>query len=252
MTERLFRTDPYLTSAGGTVTALTPEGGIVLDRTIFYPKGGGQPGDSGRVTWDGGACDIAGATKADETSIVLVPAEEAPLPPIGTLVETRLDWERRHRFMRMHTALHLLSAVVPLPVTGGQIGAEKSRLDFDMPEPTFEREAIQARLTELIEQDHPVSDEWITEAELDASPNLVKTLSVQPPRGAGHIRLVRIGSGPVPVDLQPCGGTHVRSTAEIGAVSVGKIENKGRANRRISITLNGEATGDPMPTGHGH
>lgn len=239
MTEPLFRDDAYLKSATGTVRALTPEGGIVLDRTIFYPKGGGQPGDSGRIVWDGGACDVAGAVKGEDGAIVLVPAEELPLPPLGCEVEIRLDWERRHRFMRMHTALHLLSVVVPLPVTGGQIGAEKSRLDFDMPEVTHDREAIEAAMARLVAEDHPVTAEWITEAELDANPALVKTLSVQPSRGAGHIRLVRIGGGDRSVDLQPCGGTHVRSTAEIGTVHVGKIENKGRANRRIAITLEG-------------
>ena len=166
-----------------------------------------------------------------------MPAEAGKLPPVGAEVEQRLDWDRRFGHMRVHTALHLLSVVVPLPVTGGQIGAEKSRLDFVMPEVIFDRDFIQDRLTQLIAEDHAVTEEWITEAELDANPGLVKTLSVQPPRGAGHIRLVRIGTTDAPVDLQPCGGTHVRSTAEIGAVEVGKIENKGKSNRRISIIL---------------
>ncbi|WP_339640662.1 alanyl-tRNA editing protein [Jannaschia helgolandensis] len=237
MTDMLYRTDPYRKSAFARVMALTPEGGIVPDASIFYAKGGGQPGDSGHIAWDGGGCDIAGAVKGVEDAIVLVPAEESPLPPPGAEIEMRLDWDRRHRFMRMHTALHLLSVVVPLPVTGGQIGAEKSRLDFVMPEVIFDRDFIQDRLTQLIAEDHAVTEEWITEAELDANPGLVKTLSVQPPRGAGHIRLVRIGTIDAPIDLQPCGGTHVRSTAEIGAVEVGKIENKGKSNRRISIIL---------------
>ncbi|MFO6463589.1 alanyl-tRNA editing protein [Jannaschia sp. KMU-145] len=237
MTEPLFRTDPYLKTVEAVVTGVTPEGGIVLDRSIFYPKGGGQPGDSGALRWSGGRTEIAGAVKAPDGTLVLVPAEEAPLPPVGATVETRIDWDRRYRFMRMHTALHLLSVVVPLPVTGGQIGAEKSRLDFDMPEVIHDREFIQARLGQLVSADSPVTDEWITEAELDANPALVKTLTVKPPRGAGHIRLVRIGSGADPVDLQPCGGTHVRSTGEIRSVHVGKIENKGKSNRRISITL---------------
>ncbi|MGB3554510.1 MAG: alanyl-tRNA editing protein [Jannaschia sp.] len=239
-TETLFRIDPYLKSAGAVVIGRTGEGGILIDRSIFYPRGGGQPGDSGRLVWDGGTCEIADSIKApDGGGIVLVPAAPGTLPPDGAEVEMRLDWDRRHRFMRMHTALHLLSVVVPLPVTGGQIGAEKSRLDFDMPEVIHDRAFIQARLGQFVDADHPVSDEWITEAELDADPGLVKTLSVQPPRGAGHIRLVRIGAEEAPVDLQPCGGTHVRSTAEIGPVRVGKIENKGRSNRRISITLEG-------------
>ena len=238
MTEPLFRSDPYLKSADARVLRHTAEGGVIVDRSIFYPKGGGQPGDSGRLTWDGGGvCIIAGAVKGEEDEVILLPAEEAPLPPVGLEVEMRLDWDRRHRFMRMHTGLHLLSVVVPLPVTGGQIGAEKSRLDFDMPEVLHDPEFLQARLNTLIAEDHPVREEWITEAELDANPALVKTLRVAPPRGAGRIRLVRIGAGEPPVDLQPCGGTHVRSTAEIGAVTVGKIENKGRSNRRISITL---------------
>jgi len=154
-------------------------------------------------------------------------------------VEMRLDWDRRHRFMRMHTALHLLSVVVPLPVTGGQIGVDKSRLDFDMPEVIHDRAVIQAKLTALIAGNHPVTDEWITEAELDANPGLVKTLSVKPPRGAGRIRLVRIGAKAETVDLQPCGGTHVANTSEIGEIVVGKIENKGRSNRRISVTFAG-------------
>ncbi|WP_299815477.1 alanyl-tRNA editing protein [uncultured Jannaschia sp.] len=240
MTEPLFREDAYLKTATGIVRRLTPEGGIVLDRTIFYPRGGGQPGDSGRLVWNGGESGIAGTVKGpaeDPDAIVLVPDGEESLPPEGAEVEMRLDWARRHRFMRMHTALHLLSVAVPLPVTGGQIGAEKSRLDFDMPEVIHDRDVIQARMGQLVSGDHPVGADWISEAELDANPDLVKTLSVRPPRGAGPIRLVRIGSAEAPVDLQPCGGTHVRSTAEIGPVAVGKIENKGKANRRISITL---------------
>lgn len=237
MTDPLFRSDPYLKTGTARVTARTAEGGIVLDRSIFYAKGGGQPGDSGRIAWDGGACDIAGCVKGEGDDLILVPAGEAAPPPVGAEVEMRLDWDRRFRFMRMHTALHLLSVVVPLPVTGGQIGAEKSRLDFDMPEVVHDRTYVQARLGSLIAGGHAVGDTWITEAELDANPGLVKTLSVRPPRGAGHIRLVRIGPEEAPVDLQPCGGTHVRNTAEIGEILVGKIENKGRSNRRISITL---------------
>ncbi|SFI35013.1 alanyl-tRNA editing protein [Jannaschia pohangensis] len=237
MTEPLFRTDAYLKSAPARVTAHTAEGGLILDRSIFYAQGGGQPGDSGRLTWDGGVWDVANAVKGDGEAIILLPVTTGPLPPVGAEVEMRLDWDRRYRHMRMHTALHLLSVVVPLPVTGGQIGADKSRLDFDMPEVIHEREFIQARMGQLISADHPVTDDWITEAALDANPGLVKTLSVQPPRGAGHIRLVRIGTESSLVDLQPCGGTHVARTGEIGDVRVGKIENKGRANRRISLTL---------------
>ena len=242
MTEAVFLSEPYRKTLRARVTALTPEGGVVADRTILYARGGGQPGDGGRLVWDGGACEIGSAVKGEAGAIVMVPAQPEPLPPTGAEIEIGVDWDRRHRHMRMHTALHLLSVIVPLPVTGGQIGAEKSRLDFDMPDPTYEREILQAHMAQLINEDHPVTDEWIDEAELDANPGLVKTLRVQPPRGAGRIRLVRIGAGRDTVDLQPCGGTHVRSTGEIGQVRIGKIENKGRSNRRISITL-GDASG---------
>ena len=237
MTDLLFRDDPYLKTATARVLHRTAEGGLIPDRSLFYPRGGGQPGDSGVLTWDGGRCEIAGAVAGADGRVVLVPAGTAPLPPEGAEVECALDWERRHRFMRMHTALHLLSVVVPLPVTGGQIGAESSRLDFDMPEPIYEREFIQARLSQLVAADHPVTEDWITEEELARNPDLVKTVGARPPAGGGRIRMIRIGAGETPVDLQPCGGTHVRATAEIGTIAVGRIENKGRANRRISITL---------------
>ena len=239
MTDPLFLSDPYAKTAPGTVTATTPEGGVVLDASIFYAKGGGQPGDAGRLVWDGGEMEVATAVKGEGGAIVLLPAEAAPLPPVGTRVEQRLDWARRHRHMRMHTALHLLSVAVPLPVTGGRIGAEKSRLDFDMPEVTTTREALQAEMDRLVAGDHETGTRWIEEAELDARPELVKTLSVRPPRGAGRIRLVRIGPADAPVDLQPCGGTHVARTGEIGRAVVGRIESKGRQNRRISIMLEG-------------
>jgi misacylated tRNA(Ala) deacylase len=239
MTHLLFRDDPYLKTATVRVAAVTAEGGIVPDATIFYPQGGGQPGDAGRLDWEGGGCAVVTTAKGPEGTVVLVAAEGAEPPPVGAELRMTLDWERRHRHMRMHTALHLLSVAVPLPVTGGQVGAGKSRLDFDMPEPVHDRDAVQAEIDRLVGGDHPVTEEWIDEAALDANPGLVKTLSVQPPRGAGRIRLVRIGDGERPVDLQPCGGTHVRRTGEIGPVTVGKIENKGRANRRISITLGG-------------
>jgi misacylated tRNA(Ala) deacylase len=239
MTDLLFRDEAYLKSATTRVLAVTEEGGIVPAATVFYPRGGGQPGDSGRLIWDGGTTEVASTVKGPKGEIVLVPAEAAPLPPVGAEVEMLLDWDRRYRHMRMHTALHLLSVAVPLPVTGGQIGAEKSRLDFDMPEVLHDREDVQARMDALIAGDHAVTEAWIDEAELDANPGLVKTLSVRPPRGAGRIRLVRIGGEGKAVDLQPCGGTHVRRTGEIGAVTVGKIENKGKANRRISLTLPG-------------
>lgn len=237
MTELLFRDDPYLREAEAVVVGHTPEGGIVLDRSVFYATGGGQPGDSGRIAWAGGALAIATAVKAEGGGIALVPAEPLPLPPVGTALRQVIDWERRHRHMRVHTALHLLSVVIPLPVTGGQIGAERGRLDFDMPEPPADVAALEEALNELIDRDLAVTESWISDAELAANPGLVKTMSVAPPMGQGRVRLVRIGQGADQVDLQPCGGTHVARTAEIGRVSIGRIEKKGRQNRRVSITL---------------
>ncbi len=237
MTEPLFRTEPYLHEADASVVGHTPEGGIIVDRSVFYATGGGQPGDSGRLVWSGGSLAIATAVKADGGMIALVPAEPLPLPPPGTPVRQVLDWERRHRHMRVHTALHLLSVVIPLPVTGGQIGAERGRLDFDMPEPPADVAALEEALNELIGRDLPVTEEWITDAELAARPELVKTMSVAPPTGQGRVRLIRIGQGAEQIDLQPCGGTHVARTAEIGRVEIGRIEKKGRQNRRVSLTL---------------
>lgn len=237
MTEPLFRQDAYLRTATALVTAHTPEGGIVLDRTVFYPTGGGQPGDSGVLTWPGGQLGIATTLKGEDEDIVLVPSEPRPLPPVGVAVEQTLDWERRHRHMRVHTALHLLSVVVPYPVSGGSIGSEKGRLDFDMPEAPQDKAALEGDLAELVAQDVVVSEQWISDAELDANPGLVKTMSVQPPRGAGRIRLVRIGQGLEMIDLQPCGGTHVARLGEIGAVRIGKVEKKGRQNRRVYLHL---------------
>lgn len=235
MTEPLFRQDAYLREADATVTAHTPEGGIVLDRTVFYAKGGGQPGDSGRLAWPGGTLEIATAVKGEGNDIVLVPAEPTPLPAVGENVQQALDWDRRHRHMRIHTALHLLSVVLPYGVTGGAIAAERGRLDFNMPEAPADRDAVEARLNALVDLDLPVTEDWITEADLDARPDLVKTKSVSPPRGQGRVRLVRIGQGDAQVDLQPCGGTHVARTAEIGALKLGRIENKGKQNRRVTI-----------------
>jgi misacylated tRNA(Ala) deacylase len=237
MTEPLFRTDPYLREATATVIAHTVEGGIICDRSIFYATGGGQPGDSGWLIWEGGRLAIATAVKAEGGQIALVPAEPAAMPPLGMQVTQHLDWERRYCHMRVHTALHLLSVVIPLPVTGGQIGTERGRLDFDMPDPPADVQMLEDRLNALIGLDLPVTDSWITDAELLANPGLVKTMSVQPPMGQGRVRLVRIGDEAMQVDLQPCGGTHVARTAEIGRVEIGRIEKKGRQNRRVSITL---------------
>ncbi|MCX7299640.1 MAG: alanyl-tRNA editing protein [Rhodobacterales bacterium] len=237
MTMPLFRSLTYLREAPARVRSLTDEGGIVLDRTIFYPTGGGQPGDSGALVWSEGRMAIATAVKGPEDSIILIPAEPAAIPQIGQAVRQEIDWERRHRHMRVHTALHLLSVVIPLPVTGGAIGADKGRLDFDMSEAPQDLGALEAELNGLIAGNHQVSEEWISEADLDANPGLVKTLSVQPPRGTGRVRLIRIGSGDTTIDLQPCGGTHVNRTGEIGPVRIGKIEKKGRINRRVTLML---------------
>lgn len=237
MTDLLFRDEPYLASADATVIAHTPEGGLVIDRSVFYATAGGQPGDSGFVTWDGGRLSIATAVKVEGGGIALVPGEAVAMPPVGAPIVQHLDWDRRHRHMRMHTALHLLSVVIPLPVTGGQIGAERGRLDFDMAEPPGDVDALNTALNRMIEADLEVTESWITEDELDANPGLVKTLSVAPPRGQGRIRLIGIGIGARRIDLQPCGGTHVLRTGEIGRVEIGRIEKKGRQNRRVSLHL---------------
>lgn len=237
MTRLLFREDPYLREAEARVTGHTPEGGILLDASVFYPTGGGQPGDSGLLVWEGGRIAVATALKADGGAIALVPAEPLAMPPVGAPIRQVLDWDRRYRHMRVHTALHLLSVVIPLPVTGGQIGAERGRLDFDMSDPPDDVTALEEELNWLIERDLPVTEDWITDAELQANPGLIKTMSVAPPMGQGRVRLVRIGQGSAQVDLQPCGGTHVARTGEIGRVEIGKIEKKGRQNRRVSLVL---------------
>jgi len=238
MTDPLFREDAYARDCTATVTAINDRGGVVLDRTVFYPTGGGQPGDRGVLEWEGGETPIITAVKGEAPGeIVHVPAEGAALPPVGARVTARLDWDTRYRHMRVHTGLHLLSVVVPLPVTGGSISADKGRLDFDMPEAPADKEALEAELNALVAGDHAVGTEWITDAELAANPDLVKTMSVKPPMGQGRVRLVRIGTGEGTVDLQPCGGTHVRATGEIGRVRLGKIEKKGRQNRRVSMLI---------------
>ena len=233
----LYREDPYQRDARGVVRDHTPEGGVIVDPPLFYPTGGGQPGDSGRLEWDRRVLPIATAVKSDDGGSILVPAEPAAMPPKGAHVVQVLDWERRHMHMRMHTALHLLSVVIPLPVTGGQVGAGTGRLDFDMPEMPADKDALERALNELVDRDLPVSEDWIDHETLDANPALVKTLSVRPPRTRGPVRLVRIGQGASQVDLQPCGGTHVARTGEIGTLVIGKIENKGKQNRRVNISL---------------
>ncbi len=234
MTKLLFRDDAYLTSCEAKVVGVNERGGILLDRTVFYATGGGQPGDSGRLTWDGGATAIATAVKGETVDeVVHVPAEGESAPPVGATVTAEIDWDKRFSHMRVHTALHLLSAVLTFPVTGGQVSAGKGRLDFDMPELEMSKEEIGEKLNALVAADHPVTPTWITDEELDAKPDLVKTMSVKPPSGAGRVRLIEVEG----CDLQPCGGTHVRRTGEIGTLAVGKIEKKGRQNRRVSIQL---------------
>jgi len=233
----LYLEDTYLRDADAVVTALTPEGGIVLDRSLFYPTGGGQPGDSGWLMWDGQKMPVATTVKGDEGAIVLVPAEPQRMPEPGMHVTQMLDWDRRHRHMRVHSMLHLLSVVIPFGVTGGQISATHGRLDFDMPEAPEDRAGIEDALNSFVTADLRVSDRWITQADLEAAPELVKTMSVKPPKGADKIRLVQIGSGSSWIDLQPCGGTHVARTGEIGALRLGKIEKKGRQNRRVYVHL---------------
>ena len=231
MTEDLFRNDSYLRECEATVVEATP-GGIVLDRTVFYPMGGGQPGDTGRVTWDGGSVDVTDTRYGERGTIRHLVEEGAALPEVGTNVTATIDWERRFRHMRMHTALHLLGSLLPYGVTGGNISAEKSRLDFDMQD-TVDKDAVNEQLQALVAADHAVACRWITDEELEAQPELVRTMSVQPPKGAGKVRLLEIEG----IDLQPCGGTHLRSTAEVGAVRIAKVEKKGRHNRRVSIVL---------------
>lgn len=233
-TEFLFRDDAYLKSAEAKVTGINDLGGIVLDHTIFYAASGGQPGDCGKlVRPDGSEIEIATSVHpdGDKTSIVHVPAADQTLPEIGETVTMALDWERRYKLMRMHTALHLLSVVFPFPVTGGSIGAEKGRLDFDMPDVPEDIPALAAQLNAYVDGAHAVTSEWITDAEMAAQSDLIKTMKVKPPMGQGRVRLIRIGD----VDLQPCGGTHVANTQEIGALRIGKIEKKGKQNRRVSL-----------------
>ncbi|WP_298835750.1 alanyl-tRNA editing protein [uncultured Roseobacter sp.] len=237
MTRMLFRDDPYLKEASATVTCHTDQGGIVTDACIFYPTGGGQPGDSGWLDWDGGSCAVATTVKVEGGKIVLVPDDPGRLPPVGATVNMRLDWDRRYGHMRIHTALHLLSVAIPFGVTGGSVGTDKGRLDFDMAEPLTDKDATAAAINAMIATDAPVTEDWITGEELDAQPDLVKTLTVQPPRGSGRIRLIRIGEASAPTDLQPCGGTHVARLGEIGRVRLGKSEKKGRMNRRVYLHL---------------
>ncbi len=238
MTEQIYRTDAYQKATPATVLAVNERGGIVLDRTVFYAASGGQPGDRGTLTFAGGACPIATTVyDGDKTTIVHVAAEGAARPSVGDTIEASLDWGLRHKHMRMHTALHLLCSLVRFPVTGGQIGAEDGRLDFDIEDASaVDKDKLTGEIEALIAADHPVGGRWITDAELEANPGLVRTMSVKPPIGSGKVRLVMIGENGS-VDLQPCGGTHVERTGEIGRVAISKIEKKGKINRRIRLVF---------------
>lgn len=232
VTDTLFRENAYLRSCEATVIAAGPDA-LVLDQSVFYPLGGGQPGDQGILGRAGGQkFAIADTRKGKDGAIVHVPEAGAVLPAPGERVTLVLDWERRYAHMRMHTCLHLLGAVLPYGVTGGSITAQRSRLDFDMEE-TIDKEKVNRELNALIEADHPVATTWITDEELAAQPELIRTMSVKPPQDAGRVRLLEIPG----VDLQPCGGTHVKRTGEIGPVKLGKVEKKGRHNRRVYVVF---------------
>ena len=232
MTERLFLGNSKLTRTTARVLAVG-DAGIMLDRTVFYARSGGQPGDTGMFRHAAGDVAIGEAVKGEGDAILHPLAAGATPPGIGEIIDIEINWPRRFGLMRMHTALHLLCSLIPgAAVTGGSIGLDRSRLDFDLPVAPA-KDDLEARLNELILQDHPVASSWVDEAVLDADPGLVRTLSVKPPRGSGRVRLVRIGAQPI--DLQPCGGTHVAGTAEIGRMVISKIENKGRQNRRIVL-----------------
>lgn len=237
MTGLLFRDDAYATEFEAEIISAAP-GHVVLDRTLFYPEGGGQPGDTGVLLLpDGRELKVTDTKKGEQPGTVahLLADAAVELAP-GTRLAGRIDWDRRHRLMRMHTCLHLLSAVIIAPVTGGAVGDGYGRLDFDLPESPDQAE-VQQKLDALIRRDAPVSFRWITDAELDAQPELVKTLSVQPPRGAGKVRLVQVEG----IDLQPCGGTHVARIGEIGQVLITKVEKKGKQNRRVRLEFPGAA-----------
>jgi misacylated tRNA(Ala) deacylase len=235
-TDCLFREDSYLKSCEARVVAVTEQGGIVLDRTVFYATSGGQPGDAGELTTENGTrvpIETAIYTDTAKSEIAHVPAANPPGLKVGDRVNAAIDWDKRYARMRMHTALHLLSAVLPYAVTGGSVGDSESRLDFDIPEAGLDKDAIAAKVAEMIASNAPVTSRWITDAELEANPSLVKTMSVKPPMGTGRVRLIEIAG----LDLQPCGGTHVRATGEIGGVRVTQIEKKGKQNRRVRLAL---------------
>ncbi|MEM6460963.1 MAG: alanyl-tRNA editing protein [Pseudomonadota bacterium] len=234
-TKQLFLDDPYLSAAEGTVSAVNDRGGILLDRTCFYATSGGQPGDTGFFERsDGSKIEIAATVNGQsKREIVHVPANDQPTPQVGETLALHIDWARRYKLMRMHTACHLLTVVCPYPITGASVGEDESRVDFDMSD-AIDKTTVTQSLMELVSANHAVFARWIDEAELEANPDLVKSKNVRPPRGAGRVRLICIGEDGG-VDSQPCGGTHVSETAEVGEIHIGKIEKKGRENRRFRI-----------------
>lgn len=236
MTAKLFLEDSYQTSFDAIVTAVG-ENGVQFDRTLFYATSGGQPGDTGMLHVSNQNIPVVTTKKGEELEDIWHILPEGIALNVGDKVSGEIDWETRHKHMRMHTCLHLLCSMIEGNVTGGSVGADKGRLDFDLPAGVLGKDALNAGLNQLITEDHPVSTEWITDAELEANPGLIRTMSVKPPSGGGRVRLVRIGTKDNTVDLQPCGGTHVKSTGEIGRVSIVKIENKGKQNRRISVVF---------------
>lgn len=235
MTERVFHSDAYATECEAVVVAIG-DGAVILDRSVFYPTGGGQPGDRGElVLADGSSCQVVDTVKGEGDQIVHRLAENTPLPAVGARVIARMDWVRRYVLMRYHTCLHLLCAVVDAPVSGGRMAEDKAHLDFDIAMERLVATEIEARVNELVARDLPVTTGLIDDAELDANPALVKTMSVQPPRGQGVVRTIEIPG----VDLQPCGGTHLARTGEIGRVRVVRIRSEGKRNKRVTITLDG-------------
>lgn len=234
-TTALFREDFYLSTCEAVVIAVHEDGGIELDQTCFYATSGGQPGDTGFLERADGSRIALGPAVTGATKDVIVhrPQEGAPLPAVGETVVAHIDWARRYRLMRMHTACHLLSVVCPYPITGAAVGEDDSRVDFDMSE-TIDKDEVTAKLMKLVEENHPVFLRWITDEELAANPDIVKSKNVRPPKGLGRVSLVCIGEGSS-VDSQPCGGTHVTETQEVGAIHIAKIEKKGKENRRLRI-----------------
>ncbi|WP_120496087.1 alanyl-tRNA editing protein [Kiloniella sp. EL199] len=231
----LFYKDAYQKSCEATVT-YSENGQVRLDQTLFYPTGGGQPGDSGWLELsDGTKSKVIEARKGENHEDVVLHLEEgAVAPQAGDRVTIFLDWDRRYAHMKIHSCLHLLCASVVGDVTGGQISDVKGRLDFNLPDTAIDKATLEGKINQLIAENYPITQNWISDEELDNNPSMVRTMSVKPPRGSGKIRLVKIGDD---VDLQPCGGTHVKSTGEIGPIKIGKVENKGKQNRRINLTF---------------